>query len=195
MQHCNRNLKSCLPSMFNRNSPSSYSPTLIHRYLPGCTCLKWMILYRAGPSPLLLKWKRSPLNPNRMNRKKKRRIKRKRQRMGEKEKERKRKWTKLQSILVNGSKIFTGYDHQTHLMWKQVHQFYHEIEWIIFHFSLKLSLMQSIFECSWPNSGRIKTSFDVSVAFKLIVNLKKVKHICPINIGLFLTFFSNFKFK
>lgn len=51
------------PDIFNRNSPSLYSPTLIQRYFPCSTCLKWIILYRAGPSPLLLKWKRSPLNP------------------------------------------------------------------------------------------------------------------------------------
>lgn len=44
-----------LPDIFNLSSPSMYSPTLTHRYLPVDTCLKWMMLYRAGPSPLMSK--------------------------------------------------------------------------------------------------------------------------------------------
>lgn len=51
------------PDMFRRSSPSTYSPTLIQRYLPAETCLKWMMLYRAGPSPFGLNLNQSPLSP------------------------------------------------------------------------------------------------------------------------------------
>lgn len=52
-----------LPDMFRRSSPSRYSPTFTQRYSPRDTCLKWMMLYRAGPSPLWSNLKRSPLSP------------------------------------------------------------------------------------------------------------------------------------
>ena len=47
----------------SRNSSSKYSPTRIHLYFPGDTCLKWIILYLAGPSPFLSNSKTSPVNP------------------------------------------------------------------------------------------------------------------------------------
>lgn len=52
-----------LPDMLRFKVPSLYSPTLIQRYFPGETCLKCIMLYRAGPSPLASKRNQSPLNP------------------------------------------------------------------------------------------------------------------------------------
>jgi len=49
--------------MFSRSSPSRYLPTRTHLYLPDSTCLKCMMLYRAGPSPFLSNLNLSPLRP------------------------------------------------------------------------------------------------------------------------------------